>query len=53
MKSRASSTEEFWREGSDRALDSHIDIVREEGFTEENRGLQHVRAYISVADVTV
>ena len=30
------------------ALETHIDIVCEYGFTEENRGPQHVRAYISL-----
>jgi len=38
----------FWRKGSVRALETHMDIVSEYGFTEENRGPQHVRAYISV-----
>ena len=31
------------RKGSARALETHIDIVCEEGFSEENRGPQHVR----------
>ena len=37
-----------WRKISARALETHIDIVCEQGFTEENWGPQHVRAYISL-----
>ena len=36
------------RKGSARALETRIDIVCEEGFTEENRDPQHVWAYIPV-----
>jgi len=36
-----------WRKGSAQALDAHIDLVCKQGFTEEDRRPQHVRAYIS------
>ena len=35
-----------WRKGSARALETQTDIVFEQGFTGENRGPQHVRAYL-------
>jgi hypothetical protein len=38
----------LWRKGSKRALEIHIDIVSEQVFSKENKGPQHVRAYISV-----
>jgi hypothetical protein len=36
-----------WLKGSARALETHIVIVCEHGFTEESRGPQLLRAYIS------
>ena len=40
----------LWRTGSARALEIHMDIVCAYGFTEENKGPHHVRAYISGHD---
>ena len=37
----------LWRKGSARALDTHVNIVCEHGFTEENRGPHVPWAYIS------
>ena len=34
-----------WRNGSARGFETNMDITCEKGFTEENRGPQHVRAY--------
>ena len=39
---------DLWRKGFALALETHVDIVCEKGFTEENRGPLHVRACISL-----
>ena len=45
---RGTRAHNLWRKGSARALEAHIDIVFELGFSEKDRDPQHVRVYISL-----